>query len=100
MRFISNDEHRHDLLTSLIIALKKVYFIEVIEKATGNFLLLKAVISLITRFEQCYVFQSKIILLNIHCTMIYISIYKLQVMQSDSKSLIIHNENFYNHIVH
>ena len=32
--------------------------------------------------------------------MIYISINKLQVIQSDSKSLIIHNENFYNHIVH
>ena len=44
--------------------------------------------------------QSKRILLNTRCIMIYISINKLQVIQSDSKSLIIHNENFYNHIVH
>ena len=44
--------------------------------------------------------QSKRIQLNTRCIMIYISINKLQVIQSDSKSLIIHNENFYNHIVH
>ena len=39
--------------------------------------------------------QSKRILLNTRCIMIYISINKLQVIQSHSKSLIIHDEEFF-----